>query len=244
MNNLQETEYGNIRVLTTQQLADEYEAESQILTNNYNRNKERYLEGKHFICLAGDDLKEFRATNQNDVLPNANKLYLWTQKGAFLHAKSLNTDRAWEVYDHLVDSYFDKSKNYLDGLSEELKAVFVVDKRVTTVESRIDKLENDMPMHAYEAEQVSNHVKRKGVNVLGGKDSEAYHDLSIRRKVYSDIYTQMKREFIGPEETKISYKAIKRKYLADVHDFIDCYEPPVSLQELIDDANAQRRMAM
>ena len=30
-------------------------------------------------------------------------LYLWTEKGALLHAKSLNTDKAWEVYDYLVD---------------------------------------------------------------------------------------------------------------------------------------------
>ena len=32
--------------------------------------------------------------------------YLWTEKGALLHAKSLNTDKAWEVYDYLVDFYF------------------------------------------------------------------------------------------------------------------------------------------
>ena len=132
----------------------------------------------------------------------------------------------------------------LEGLSKELKAVIVVDKRVTKIEDRLDKFENDTPLHAYEAEEISNHVKRKGVKVLGGKDSEAYRDLSIRRKIYSDIYGQMKREFISPEETKISYKAIKRKYLADVHEFIDCYNPPVSLKELIDDANAQERIAV
>lgn len=33
-------------------------------------------------------------------------LYFWTEKGALLHAKSLNTDKAWEVYDYLVDFYF------------------------------------------------------------------------------------------------------------------------------------------
>lgn len=30
----------------------------------------------------------------------------WTEKGALLHAKSINTDKAWEVYDYLVDFYF------------------------------------------------------------------------------------------------------------------------------------------
>ena len=37
---------------------------------------------------------------------NLNKIYLWTESGALLHAKSLNTDKAWEVYDRLVETYF------------------------------------------------------------------------------------------------------------------------------------------
>ncbi len=36
----------------------------------------------------------------------ASHLYLWTEKGALLHAKSLNTDKACEVYDYLVDFNF------------------------------------------------------------------------------------------------------------------------------------------
>ena len=46
----------------------------------------------------------------DDGLKNASKLYLWTERGALLHAKSLNTDRAWEVYDRLVETYFRASK--------------------------------------------------------------------------------------------------------------------------------------
>lgn len=56
-------------------------------------------EGKHFYCLTGEELKAFREIHE---LPkNLNTLYLWTEKGALLHAKSLNTDKAWEVYDFL-----------------------------------------------------------------------------------------------------------------------------------------------
>jgi len=33
-------------------------------------------------------------------------LHLWTEKGAWLHAKSLNTDKAWEAYETLVDDYY------------------------------------------------------------------------------------------------------------------------------------------
>ncbi len=113
MNDIQKTEYNGILVLTTQQIAKAYGTEQQIVTNNFNRNKDKYIEGKHYICLKGDELREFRAKNQNDVLQNANKLYLWTRKGAFLHAKSLNTDTAWEVYDRLVDDYFDKRAGFI-----------------------------------------------------------------------------------------------------------------------------------
>lgn len=106
MEEIKVTEYNNIRVLTTQQLAEAYEADSKTISNNFNRNRERYIEGKHFICLEGEDLREFKTSHQFDESSRINKLYLWTEKGTFLHAKSLNTDKAWEVYDRLVENYF------------------------------------------------------------------------------------------------------------------------------------------
>lgn len=61
MNQLKVIEQNGLRVLTTSQLAESYGAESQIVVNNFNRNKTRYKEGKHFILLTGGKLKEFRA---------------------------------------------------------------------------------------------------------------------------------------------------------------------------------------
>ena len=136
MEELKVTEYKDVRVLTTQQIAEAYGTNTDTITKNFNRNKDRYVEGKHFICLEGEDLKDFKTTGQIDLSLKINKLYLWTKKGAFLHAKSLNTDTAWEVYDRLVDSYFDHS-NLLDGMSPELKAALIVDKRVTKVETEL-----------------------------------------------------------------------------------------------------------
>lgn len=59
-------------------------------------------------------------------------------------------------------------------------------------------------------------------------------------KAFSDIWNQLKREF-GCVST---YKSIKRRYIADVHEFIDCYEPPRVLAEQITDANAQLRLCV
>lgn len=244
MEELKITEYRDERVLTTQQIAEAYGTNTDTITRNFNRNKDRYVEGKHFIALEGEEKNNFVDRGQFDRgLKNAKTLYLWTKKGAFLHAKSLNTDTAWEVYDRLVDSYFDHS-NLLDGMSPELKAALIVDKRVTKVEHRIDHIENDMPLFGAESDEISAHVKCRGVHLLGGKQSEAYKDTTIRKRVYTDIYNQLKREFgLYDDDGKTkSYKALKRKDLADAHEFIDCYTLPAYLAEQIRDCNAQIRM--
>lgn len=112
MKELQPVEYSNQRILTTQQIAEAYGTTPQIVTNNFNRNKKHFTEGKHYYCLEGEALKEFLSTNQFDLSTNQvnnrklNKLYLWTEKGAWLLAKSLNTDEAWQACEMLVDEYY------------------------------------------------------------------------------------------------------------------------------------------
>lgn len=111
--------------------------------------------------------------------------------------------------------------------------------RVDKVEDKLSNLENDTPLYGCEIDEVQKHVRKKGVEVLGGKDSEAYRDGSVRSQVYSDIYNQLKREY----GCVSSYKSIKRKYIDAVHVFIDRYEPPTALSEQIRDCNAQVRIA-
>ena len=51
MHNLQVVEIKGQRVLLTRQLAEAYGTERQIISNNYTRNKKRYVNGKHVIIL-------------------------------------------------------------------------------------------------------------------------------------------------------------------------------------------------
>lgn len=97
------------RVLTTAQLSESYGTTADEISINFHRNKARFIEGKHFYLLAGEPLRELKRNlaNCNLAIPkNVNRYYLWTERGALLHAKSLNTDKAWEVYDFLVEHYF------------------------------------------------------------------------------------------------------------------------------------------
>ena len=107
MNNLIPIEHKNQRVLTTQQLAEGYETEPIKIQQNFSNNRDRYIAGTHYFILEGEELRRFKGELENfEVAPNANRIFLWTEKGALLHAKSLNTDKAWEVYGMLVENYF------------------------------------------------------------------------------------------------------------------------------------------
>lgn len=108
----------------------------------------------------------------------------------------------------------------------------------TELSERVDRLENDMPLYGCEIDEVQKLVKRKAVSVLGGKDSEAYADRSIRSQTFKDIYCQLKREF-GCVAT---YKSIKRRYIDNVREFIDGYSAPTALAEQINNANSQMNM--
>ncbi len=101
-------EVKGIRVLTSKQIAEAYQTTTDTIKTNFNANRSRFVEEKHYIALTGDELKAFKKQVRSPYLVanRASHLYLWTEKGALLHAKSLNTDKAWEVYDYLVDYYF------------------------------------------------------------------------------------------------------------------------------------------
>ncbi|MDD7739376.1 MAG: ORF6N domain-containing protein [Lachnospiraceae bacterium] len=157
-------EIEGIKVLTTKQIAEAYGVKPDIIGYNFRYNKERYVEGKHYIMLEGQVLREFKATNVEiqRSLPKISKLYLWTEKGALLHAKSLNTDKAWQVYDFLVDFYFRVKANEpeiqekkehekrvskkIDISSETgiLKAIQKIRRDITCMDVLLEKCENEI----------------------------------------------------------------------------------------------------
>jgi phage regulator Rha-like protein len=156
--NLMVIEQNGQRVLTTQQLAEAYGTDVKTISNNFNRNKDRYKPNKHYFLLEGDELRQFKAIHQFDEqLKFATKLYLWTEKGAWLHAKSLNTDEAWEAYERLVDEYYNVKENAinLQMLSPQLQALVALElrqkqlekeleeakKQVTAVQHRLDNID-------------------------------------------------------------------------------------------------------
>lgn len=102
-------EFNNQRIMLTKTMADQFGATETMITQNFNNNKDRFVDGKHFIKLQGDNLKGFKRVIDNIDDPSikfASVLMLWTDRGAARHAKILETDEAWEVYEKLEETYF------------------------------------------------------------------------------------------------------------------------------------------
>lgn len=241
MSELQITEYKNIRVLTTQQIAEAYGTDNKTISYNFNHNKDRYVDGKHFICLTGEELRAFREIH--DLPSNLNKIYLWTEKGAFLHAKSLNTDTAWEIYDRLVDNYFEKPKAVSMTTDQKIQLLAQGNVELTEKIDKVDKdlqeFKADMPLLALECQRITRAKNQKVVPLMGGKDAPAYKNKSLMHKVYSDVDAQLRREF-GVN----TYKAIKRNQCDLAVKIIEDYVLPMYLKEEIDAENAQMCLAV
>lgn len=121
MNELQVIEYQNQRVLTTQQLAQAYETESKNITQNFSRNEDRFINGRDYYLLEGEELKAFKSeTSNSSFAPNINKLYLWTQRGANRHSKILDTDKAWQQFDLLEETYFQVKTGQVANIPKSL----------------------------------------------------------------------------------------------------------------------------
>lgn len=217
MNQLQIIEHEGIRVLTTQQLADVYETSTDNIKMNFKRNKDRFVEGRDYYLLKGDELKEFKnlVTDSYLVDKRTPQLYLWTERGANRHSKILDTDQAWKQFDVLEETYFKvKSMSAMHLLKLQNQALVEVDEKVEHIDSRVTNLENTTTVDSRKQYTLRKIASATAVRVLGGKDSQAY--LELHHKVFCQLWRDYKDYFKIPsyrDTLKIDFERAK-EYLS------------------------------
>lgn len=107
--------FKSIPVVTTAMLAEFYGTEPVRIQQNQHENKQRFIEGKHFFKIVGQELKDFVTSlklvaNFPTISNKTRSLILWTERGAARHAKILDTNQAWEVFEQLEDCYFHRQE--------------------------------------------------------------------------------------------------------------------------------------
>lgn len=108
-----------------------------------------------------------------------------------------------------------------------------LNQRVDSLSGRMDAVEKELPLLPVDADRISNAVKAKGTETLGGKESKAYHSKSLRQNVYASIYGNLKYNF-GITGT---YKKLKRSQTDKALEIVRSYEPPLYLKERIEKEN-------
>lgn len=143
--------------------------------------------------------------------------------------------------DILADAFLPKQENTGDVQGQiKLLAQGTTElyQRVETLEDRIVKFEEELPLFPEDADAIKNALNKKVVEYLGGKDSNAYRDRGIRQRVYNSIYANLKYNFDGVR----TYKAIRRKDADRAVQIVNEYKPPLFLADQIENANAQQRL--
>ena len=60
MGEIQKIELKGIRVLTTKQIAEAYETTEEKIRWNFKYNRDKYIPGKHYIVIEGEELREMK----------------------------------------------------------------------------------------------------------------------------------------------------------------------------------------
>lgn len=174
---------------------------------------------------------------QNTYIINESGLYNVILRSDKPQAKPF---RKW-VTNEVLPSIRKTGGYQLPQMSKELRAIIMQDQKIQEVENRVNRVQEDldefkeeMPLLALDCDRISRAVHIKGVECLGGKDSMAYQDRSLRAKVYSDLHREIKRQF-----GVTTYKAIRRNQCDNVNvcRIVSEYELPMVLQEQVEAAN-------
>ena len=172
--------------------------------------------------------------------------FLITKKGCeFLAHKTtgtkgnLFTDKYMDRFSEM-EQYIKEEIQQPKKLSamEQLKLQYQVldehDKEIKEVKGEVRDLKDNMPLFNVECKELQATVRKLGIKLMGGKDTNAYKDNSLRGKIYSDIQTEVKRQF---QVTR--YEAIKRSQLSTAYEILENYKLPMALKDEIARINNQ-----
>lgn len=198
MNNLIPIKFKNQNVITTELLAEVYGTDVKNISNNFNRNKKNFEKNKHYYLLEGEELKEFKGIHLKDEsLKFVSQLYLWTERGANRHCKILDTDKAWEQFDNLEETYFKVKENRslnTQALSPQLQVLI-------SIELKQKQMEQDIAENKQEIQDIRDVVALSSINwrpdstrlinAMASKLGDYGHIEALRNESYEQLEQRM-----------------------------------------------------
>ena len=152
----------------------------------------------------GDDIIDLKSkVNQNDLTENygfeahsvrmAKNIYLLSERGYAKLLKILEDDKAWEIYDQLVDTYFNmRAELDTSNLSPELQMFNGLFKSLAKQELATKQLESKVDSIS-EIVAVNTVDWRKDTRQLINAVAKTQGGFSAYQEIQSEIYTELER---------------------------------------------------
>src|SRR6266704_1813398 len=187
-------------ILTTEQLAQAFGVTPKIISNNFNRHIEDFQEDIHYFVAEGENLKPFDIlSKRTSKRRGARKRYLWTLKGAFVHAWILKSPSAKTSYEKLM------------GLAENPQVHSDVQQEVTRLNALVAKLQDTVDMYigalnhaADENQKLKNQKRQTGLPPTSVMDIEMILNRLRRRLKEERLDTKAIMQDIAQLDAKVS----------------------------------------
>lgn len=215
--------YRDQPVITTRALADLYGTDQVNIRKNLSANKDRFRAGKHFFRVEGEELRAFRAcvteSNACFIPKSGGVLTLWTARGAARHAKMLDTDKAWDVFELLEENYFSRRPDPAEPVSPspETPRLTTAKERnaLTTLINRyVGMLPGDPNQEAYKA------AWRKVHDVMGIKTIE---ELTVEQLPRAVLFMKSLVDAPALEGAEAKALPVATKPLSTIQDYASVF---------------------
>lgn len=219
-------EYENQRVVTAWDIAKVHNREVREVNQQFNRNKEKLIEGEDYFSLTPIEFSKSQIVIQEFIPNSVKEIVLFTESGYLMLVKTFTDDLSWDIQRQLVKGYFKLKENNQKNLTlpQQLLAqaqyLVEIDNRVSVVE---DKIDNEI--------RVDNGEQRKIQKAVG---TRIYQRIDIipqlaenKKFVFQALYRDLKDRF-----GVASYRDIKRKDLTDCLEYISTWIEPSDLRRV------------
>ena len=170
----------------------------------------------------------YKVENNNKIY----KCYECTKLGCDMLANKMTGEKGIVFTARYVKKFNEMIEDPYKGISTELRAILMLDKKLQEIEKRVTGIENKMTIDYELAENLRNAISSRAVYLLGGKYTDAYKNLS--KKLFAEFHKGLKTSF-----KVISYKNIAQKNYDDALKYIENWKPSEMLVYAIQGLNGQ-----
>lgn len=213
------------RALLIKDIADIHDTDVRIINQTINRNRKRFKDGIDIIDLKqvtdSDVFLEYGFTRAQ--WGNAKNIYILSERGYAKLLKILEDDTAWDIYDELVDGYFNMRNEQfklptdpMDILALTFKAQENTNIRVAKIETDVKDLKDLKKLEPGEYNYLGTAVSNKIFSVL--------EELALNKKTQAPLRKELSKNIneLAGVRTRTQ---IKQKDFDKLLDFIDRWQP-------------------